>query len=73
MMIVNKKGTTGPDPTLLNQELRDENVMKDEHGSARDKAFVGNTVRGNGRTRIVAGFVAGCAHVADAAGRDADM
>jgi hypothetical protein len=43
------------------------------HGSARDKAFVGNAVRGNGRTRIVAGFVAGCAHVADAAGRDADI
>jgi hypothetical protein len=28
MMIVNKKGTTGPAPTLFNQGLRNEDVIK---------------------------------------------
>src|SRR5260370_42385305 len=69
-VIVNKKGTTLPEQHCClqwsNRELRDEGPML----HVPDKAIVGNAARDSGGARIAAGFVAGCAHIADAgAGR----
>jgi hypothetical protein len=65
-VVVNKRGTCAEDVVagVRRPGMRRAAAMPDEAG--RYKAIVGNMTGGSGETRIVAGFVAGCSHIADA-------
>ena len=41
-------------------------MSRERRSAGPDKAIVGNMACGRGRARVAAGFVAGCAHLADA-------